>query len=146
MAVLAYLFRDARSDERYSVDDRRSLHTLHAPRITIRLRDMSVSGFQFQSKIDLPEGSEVGIGFELGIRRARIVWKRDGIYGCAFNNPLTPEELSRLIEEGDESREKAKKPPIPVRLAIMVAVSLIGWAVVIGAGIAIVKLTARFFP
>jgi len=55
--------------------------------------DLSQTGFRIATAVPLQVGDEISIGLSgVGTRRAYVAWRRDGEYGCAFDQPLEIKE------------------------------------------------------
>ncbi|RYD87226.1 MAG: hypothetical protein EOP61_36000 [Sphingomonadales bacterium] len=67
------------------------------------VEDFSRTGFRFISEADLPIGTLVSLGLSgAGSRAARIVRRRDNVYGCAFMVALSQDDMARAFT-GQES-------------------------------------------
>ncbi len=149
MAVVAPLFQnEARSNRRKR--DRRdvrlgaTIRDSDARPLDAVVHDLSATGFLVQSSDALRIGSVVRIGLSgIGSSAARVLWKRDGLCGCAFIEPISEADIetalhARTVTEVDfsaGSMPAAAPAPAPSRKIAMLAVlglSVLLWAATAG--------------
>jgi len=163
MALTAQLYRDDRGSERFSVAFDATLRDpSHLP-VDVVVEDLSVGGFRMQTRAELAEGVEIGLGLAgIGMHRARVVWRDAGTYGCEFVTPLTsadvgvalgapssaPVVLPRLGPWGpvqvdtDPDERVVRKLPRPVRLLVIIVGAIACWIMVLGIGVVIRRALA----
>lgn len=69
-------------------------------RFDIKVRDLSITGFRFETSFNLHAGTRIWLiipGFQ-GLE-AVIAWREAFIYGCSFAVPLHPAVRDHLIRE-----------------------------------------------
>lgn len=156
MTVLAALYRDERSAERYAVSLAGTLRDPDWKPHDVVVEDLSTSGFRLPVSADLEVGAYVSLGLPgVGICPARVVRQCDDRYGCAFLVPLTGAELRaaltgkvlRPVSIGPDTARAPGEPHADGRLDPMSAgctrprciVTLIAasWAAAIGAALAV---------
>lgn len=98
MTVLAALYRDERSAERYPVSLTGTLRDPDRTPHDVVVEDLSMSGFRLPVSADLEVGTYVSLGLpRVGICPARVVRQGDERYGCAFLVPLTGAEFQAAL-------------------------------------------------
>lgn len=94
---------DRRGAIRFDADSPSTLRVPDGRPIDVVVEDFSRTGFRFISEADLPIGTLVSLGLSgAGSRAARIVRRRDNVYGCAFMAALSAEDIERAFK-GQES-------------------------------------------
>jgi hypothetical protein len=67
--------------------------------------DLSQTGARIRAEAYLAIGDEISIGLcGVGARRAYVAWQRDGDYGCAFDAPLEPHEVTQAFSSASVVR------------------------------------------
>ncbi|WP_066800051.1 PilZ domain-containing protein [Sphingomonas soli] len=94
---------DRRGAIRFDADSPSTLRVPDGKPIDVTVEDFSRTGFRFISEADLPIGTLVSLGLSgAGSRAARIVRRRDNVYGCAFMVALSADDMARAFK-GQES-------------------------------------------
>ena len=149
MTVVAKLYRDDRSAERYSVEMDATLRDQDVP-YDVLVEDLSATGFRMLTSVELAIGTAITLGVPtVGRRLARVVRQaREQQYGCEFVVPLTIAQVesalaapafepiafpeSRLpIDLSDAPEPEVAKLPRPVRAALIVGLAGAAWAAVV---------------
>jgi len=147
MYVASQLTDDRRGGDRLGVE-RPAVLRFGVTAETIELLDLTTGGCRFRARETLPLFARVSIGIAgIGHRVAHIIWKGDGSYGCAFEEPLPPSfvtaeapdnvkplltatRLRQAELEGDLVDDE--KLPVQVRLLVMVGLAGGLWAGLFG--------------
>ncbi len=160
MALAAQLYRDARAAERFRVGLDATLRDPEHMPIDVMVEDLSASGFRVLTATDLAVGVEIGLGLAgIGMHRAAVIWCEGGVCGCAFVQPLTKAVLDRALGapstapvalprvgpwgpvpvDANPDERPVRKLPIPVRLLVIVVLSVLAWLSVIALGLLVVR-------
>jgi len=103
------LFRDARVPSGVNADNRSTLRKAvkldarvrdrGAARLSIRVIDLSMTGFRAETAFTLTPGSTVWITLPgLAGLEAEIAWQRGEQIGAAFRQPLHPAVFEHIVE------------------------------------------------
>lgn len=110
--------------------------------IPAAVRDLSATGLRLECARELTVGQRVRIGISgLGVLPATVV-RRDEDYGCAFDCPLTPDQLRAAPADTvvpfdppgpwTDAAPEPEDTPYPrwVRVLLLLGISLTGWGLV----------------
>lgn len=87
-------FRNSRF-ERRPIGHPSTIRDLRSAPHDVVVQDLSAGGCSFVTDAGFPVGSLIRVGLAgAGATQARVVWRRDGRYGCAFVQPLAPLQLA----------------------------------------------------
>ncbi len=133
---------DPRTEDRLEVD-RPAVLRFGASVEDVVLLDLTTGGCRFRSHADLPLFARVSVGIGgIGHRVAHIIWKADGTYGCAFEEPipghavisdapdnvaqiLTATHLRQMELEGDMTDDE--KLPMQLRMVVIGGLAVALW-------------------
>lgn len=111
MSLVAKLYDDDRSAERYPVMLDGTLRNLRAEPQDVVIDDLSATGFRTTAALNVAIGDDITLGvFGVGLRAARVLRESNGAYGCQFLVPLNQRELASAL--------CGLAPPEPIRLPI----------------------------
>ena len=94
---------DRRGAIRFDTDSPSTLRTPDGGPIDVQVEDFSRTGFRFVSDVDLPIGTLVSLGLSgAGSRAAKVMRRKDNVYGCAFMKAFTEEDIARAVKGQEE--------------------------------------------
>jgi len=97
--------QDARAAERRTAMAPSTLRARGLTATDVTVVDLSQTGARIRTDAALATGDEISIGLSgVGARRAYVAWKRDGDYGCAFELPLEPGEVTQAFSSASVVR------------------------------------------
>lgn len=86
---------EARTAERRPTMAPSTLRSRDRAATDVTVIDLSQTGIRIATEAELGVGEEISIGLSgVGARRAYVAWRREGEYGCAFDLPLGPKEMT----------------------------------------------------
>jgi hypothetical protein len=89
---------DERGADRLETDIAAGLRALTGRRVPVVLRNVSVDGFMAEGCESLVPGMPIMLDlFDGRTFPARIVWKREGFCGGAFNTPISTATLATFV-------------------------------------------------
>jgi len=89
---------DDRSDERRKVRFSMIARTADRTEIPLLVTDLSESGFQARSAVEVAPGTTLSLTFPLArASRAEVRWMRDGEIGCRFERPIEGDDFTELL-------------------------------------------------
>ncbi len=143
MAVTARLYQDDRKENRQSVKLDGTLRDPDDTPFDVTIHNLSMGGFRVPAVTMLAPQGLVSLGLAgVGMRQARVVRVTDGHYGCEFLAPLSQTELRLAIDAAsapparlpvyaptgtDTPDDIAGQLTSPVRMAVIIALGLLGW-------------------
>lgn len=65
---------------------------------TATIRNLSETGLLLETSVDLPVGEWIGVDLPgSGVRSAQVVWVSEHLYGCRFDEAVTPATVSAAL-------------------------------------------------
>jgi transcriptional regulator with XRE-family HTH domain len=125
MAIKAHLYPPAPAEDRRAAP-RRALRldtgTVLAggPDANVTIHNISAAGLLIETALELHSGEPITLSLpEAGAVEARIMWRSDRLYGCAFAAPLAPGALAAaqlqgmpVTENGTFAAPGGVQPPV----------------------------------
>ena len=110
--------------------------------VDVIVKDLSASGLSFTAAAKWDVGSRISIGLAGPGRVSGTIARREGdFYGCAFDRPLTPQELAHAFSaDSSSARDLAfrqrelpleEKWPVRTRLLVVIGLGLTAWAAIL---------------
>jgi hypothetical protein len=90
---------ESRASERLPINLRATLRVGEGRDLSVRVRDVSVTGFMAESDEYVEIGSTVMTGAGLPALGAEVRWALAGWIGCRFEKALTPDQLLQLLSQ-----------------------------------------------
>lgn len=150
MAVPAEEWRKRRSAARRPVAIAATLRDVERRPFDVAVTDLSETGFRVPSAADLSPGTVITLGVTgLGMRPARVIWRKAGSYGCEFVQPISEVALDQaaaglareplrlqttpIFTPVVNGAEQTVFPlPAPLRAALVLSMALASWAAIKG--------------
>ena len=89
-----------RQAERAPTDMSAGLRQRGSGAVSIRILDLSISGFRASTHLELAPGTEVWLKLPgLESWPSKVVWMDGYLMGCAFNRPLHPAVLANILRQ-----------------------------------------------
>ncbi len=87
-------------------------------RANVTVHNISAAGLLLESAVEIAVGQRLGIDLPgAGAVDASVVWNRDDLYGCAFDEPLEPAALAAVeLLAAPRGRPRGQSEPLGVRL------------------------------
>lgn len=137
---------DRRGFERTMLRRPGTLRVTDAPVESIQIADLTRDGCRIEAGVDLDLWQAVTIGIPgVGQHVVRIMWSRDGQYGCVFERPLPSGAVTAAMDDNVHYLDPDSDPyPLVVhkasaryRFALFAATILAGGAILFAAGSAL---------
>lgn len=159
-ATHAALYRIERTEDRVPVARPSTLRGPNGDPGDVLIEDLSTTGCRLATATDHAIGDEVMIGLAgVGIRQAQVVWAEEGHIGCAFDEPLSLNDIQKTrfaetvaegrfgnlptaAEEDAEDGAQGSDFSPRMRLAIIGSLAVASWLAIGGvaaAGLALVQ-------
>lgn len=151
MALLAQLEQrliqaDRRSSKRWAINLRLSADTPASTGVPVVIHDLSVFGILIETRPELAVGTTLDIELpEAGSQSAKVIWRRAGLIGCEFEQPISNASLSAALlrsnfgpkieppaayaQQSAHEEPNSDKLPLRTRFTIIVACAIACWAV-----------------
>jgi hypothetical protein len=101
MKLVVTMRRERRSGTRYDTALSAKLGDGVASTSSVLVEDVSSTGFLMMSGLPMATGDDIDIDLPVVGRRSATVVRRTGLRaGCAFSQPLSPDELLQVTEAG----------------------------------------------
>lgn len=102
-------FTEMRTVRRRHVNFTAFVRETRARVIPVEVTNLSTDGCKFQSAEEFETATIVWLKIAgLGARQARIIWHKEGGYGCEFVSPMQSEALDDLCAAGDAGLRAGK--------------------------------------
>src|ERR1044072_1211986 len=90
----------SRASERVSIELGAGLRQRGASGVSVLVMDLSIHGFRASTHLELPDGTDVWLRLPgLEACHAKVMWSKGQYIGCAFERPLHPAVLDRILGE-----------------------------------------------
>lgn len=86
----------------------------------VTIHNISAAGLLIETQLDLAEGDELAIDLpEAGAVSASVVWRSEHLYGCAFDEAISPAALAAAQLQGFAPGVPSQPPARPAHPASM---------------------------
>lgn len=99
LSTVAVPQQKCRKSERKAVALEAGLRQRGASGISVRILDLSTTGFRAATHLELAAGTDVWLRLpKLEACHAKVVWSGGNLVGCAFERPLHPAVLQMIVD------------------------------------------------